>query len=190
VHSSYDSVDQFIEHVLGSFARCAPPDTVITLKHHPLDRGYSDYTALIGRLTRTLGLERRCFYIHDQHLPTLLKHTCGVVVVNSTAGLSAVGEGVPVKVCGEAIYDIQGLTFQGALDNFWQYAHLARPNPTLYRAFRSYLISHTQHQGSFYKQLPGVSYHSGVMWADHGASAPHHEALAQPGRGGAAQGKP
>ena len=190
VHSSYDSVDQFIEHVLGSFARCAPPDTVIALKHHPLDRGYSDYTALIGRLIRTLGLEGRCFYIHDQHLPTLLENTCGVVVVNSTAGLSAVGEGVPVKVCGEAIYDIQGLTFQGALDNFWRHAHLARPNPTLYRAFRSYLISHTQHQGSFYKKLPGVSYHSGVMWADHGSTAPHHEAPAQRGRGEAAQGKP
>lgn len=190
VHSSYDSVDQFIEHVLGSFARCAPPDTVIALKHHPLDRGYSDYTTLIGRLTRTLGLEGRCFYIHDQHLPTLLENTCGVVVVNSTAGLSAVGEGVPVKVCGEAIYDIQGLTFQGALDNFWRHAHLARPNPTLYRAFRSYLISHTQHQGSFYKRLPGVSYHSGVMWADHGSTAPHHEAPAQRSRGDAAQGKP
>lgn len=180
VHSSYDSVDQFIEHVLGSFARCAPPDTVIALKHHPLDRGYSDYTALIDRLVRSLRLEGRCFYIHDQHLPTLLQHTCGVVVVNSTAGLSAVGEGVPVKVCGEAIYDIQGLTFQGALDAFWPHAHLVRPNPKLYQAFRAYLISHTQHQGSFYKRLDGVSYHSGVMWADHGSSAPHHVASELP----------
>jgi capsular polysaccharide export protein len=101
-------------------------------------------------------------------------------VVNSTAGLSAVGEGVPVKVCGEAIYDIQGLTFQGALDAFWPHAHLARPNPKLYRAFRAYLISHTQHQGSFYKRLEGVSYHSGVMWADHGSSAPHHVASELP----------
>jgi capsular polysaccharide export protein len=175
VHSSYDSVDQFIEHVLGSFARCAPAGSVIALKHHPLDRGYSDYTDLIGRLVGQLQLQGRCFYIHDQHLPTLLQHACGAVVVNSTAGLSAVGEGVPVKVCGEAIYDIQGLTFQGPLDNFWKHAHLAKPNPDLYQAFRSYLISHTQHQGSFYKRLPGVSYHSGVMWADHGASAPHHE---------------
>jgi capsular polysaccharide export protein len=180
VHSSYDSVDQFIEHVLGSFARCAPADSVIALKHHPLDRGYSDYTVLIGRLVRTLGLEGRCFYIHDQHLPTLLQHTCGVVVVNSTAGLSAVGEGAPVKVCGEAIYDIQGLTFQGALDSFWKHAHLAQPNPALYRAFRSYLILHTQHQGSFYKRLPGVSYHSGVLWADHGSRVPHHEDPVEP----------
>jgi len=185
VHSRYASVEQFIEHVLDSFARMAPAGSVIALKHHPLDRGYSDYTALVSRLVRTLGLRGRCYYIHDQHLPTLLQHTCGVVVVNSTAGLSAVGEGVPVKVCGEAIYDIPGLTFQGPLDNFWKHAHLAQPNPELYRAFHDYLVAHTQHQGSFYKRLPGVPSHSGVLWADHGSSAPHHEEKTRLGEGDA-----
>ena len=176
VHSRYVSVDEFIEHVIESFAHHAPQGKVLALKHHPLDRGYSDYTRLIDRLVGQHQLQGRCFYIHDQHLPTLLQHTCGVVVVNSTAGLSAVGEGVPVKVCGESIYDIQGLTFQGELDDFWKHAHLAAPNADLYQAFRSYLISHTQHQGSFYKRLPGVSYHSGVVWADHGSAAPHNQA--------------
>ena len=96
-----------------------------------------------------------------------------MVVVNSTVGLSAVGEGVPVKVCGESIYDIDGLTFQGSLDNFWKNAPLAVPNAALYQAFKTYLVSHTQHQGSFYKRLPGVFYQSGVMWTDHGFSATH-----------------
>ena len=176
VHSDFESVEQFIEHVVESFARHAPKNRILALKHHPLDRGYSDYTALITRLTKHYGLEGRCLYIHDQHLPTLLLHTCGVVVVNSTVGLSAVGEGVPVKVCGSSIYDIQGLTFQGALDDFWNTAHLAVPNDELYKAFRSYLISHTQHRGSFYKRLPGVFFQSGVMWADHGVAASHHDA--------------
>jgi len=175
VHSPYKSVQQFIEHVVASFARHAPAGRLLTLKHHPLDRGYTDYRRLIKRLIREHKLEDRCFYIHDQHLPTLLQHACGVVVVNSTAGLSAVGEGVPVKVCGESIYNIQGLTFQGPLDAFWGNAHLAVPNLELYQAFRSYLIRHTQHQGSFYKRLPDVSYDSGIVWADHGSSAPHWE---------------
>ena len=174
VHSAFESVDQFIEHVMASFARCAPAGRLLALKHHPLDRGYSDYSELIERLKVRYQLQDRCHYIHDQNLPLLLQHTCGVVVVNSTAGLSAVGEGVPVKTCGEAIYDIQGLTFQGPLDDFWKHAHLAVPNARLYDAFRRYLISHTQHRGSFYKPLPGVSCQSGVIWADHGASAPHH----------------
>jgi len=177
VHSNFESVDQFIEYVVLSFARHAPANTLLALKHHPLDRGYSDYSKLIERLIRQHELEGRCHYIHDQHLPTLLRHTCGAVVVNSTAGLSAVGEGVPVKVCGHAIYDIQGLTFQGDLDDFWKHAHLAKPNAELYQAFRSYLISHTQHQGSFYKRMHEVDYQSGVMWADHGADAPHRDQL-------------
>jgi len=53
----------------------------------------------------------------------------------------------------------------------------------LYRVFHDYLVSHTQHQGSFYKRLPGVSSHSGVLWADHGASAPHHEEQTRLGKG-------
>lgn len=175
VHSAFESVDQFIEHVIASFARGAPAGRLLALKHHPLDRGYSDYSRLIERLKVRYQLQDRCFYIHDQNLPLLLQHTCGVVVVNSTAGLSAVGEGVPVKACGEAIYDIQGLTFQGSLDDFWKHAHLAAPNARLYDAFRSYLVSHTQHRGSFYKPLPSVSYQSGVEWADHGAAVPHHD---------------
>ena len=174
VHSNFESVDQFIEEAMASFAQHAPTGSLLAIKHHPLDRGYSDYTRLVQRLTREYQLEGRCHYIHDQHLPTLLRHARGVVVVNSTVGLSAVGEGVPVKVCGESIYDIQGLTFQGPLDNFWKNAHLAVPNAALYQAFKTYLISHTQHQGSFYKRLPGVFYQSGVMWTDHGFIATHH----------------
>ena len=175
VHSDFESVEQFIEHVIESFAKHSPKNRILALKHHPLDRGYSDYTALIKRLTKLYGLEGRCLYIHDQHLPTLLQHACGVVVVNSTVGLSAVGEGVPVKVCGSSIYDIQGLTFQGSLDQFWKSSHLAVPKEDLYRAFRSYLISHTQHRGSFYKRLPGVFFQSGVSWADHRVAASHQD---------------
>ena len=175
VHSRFKSVDAFIEYVMQSFKQHSPPGCVLAIKHHPLDRGYSDYTQLIDRLTQQHQLQERCHYIHDQHLPTLLEHARGVVVVNSTVGLSAVGEGVPVKVCGKSIYDIKGLTFQGPLSDFWNHAREAVPNAALYKAFRSYLISHTQHQGSFYKQLPDVSYKSGVLWADHGLTASHHE---------------
>ena len=177
VHSAYESVEQFIEHTVRSFAAHAPAATMLALKHHPLDRGYSDYTRLIRQLVKQHQLEGRCFYIHDQHLPTLLQYARGMVVVNSTTGLSAVGEGVPTKVCGRSVYDIQGLTFQGSLDDFWKNAHLAVPNPALYTAFRHYLIAHTQHHGSFYRRLPGVAYRSGVLWADHGFEASHHGSL-------------
>jgi len=177
VHSCFESVPAFIGHVMESFARHAPQQTHLVIKHHPLDRGDCDYTGLVRELAHRLGLEGRCLYIHDQHLPTLLRHARGVVTINSTVGLSAIGEGVAVKACGEAIYDMPGLTSQDTLDEFWSRAPQARPDPELHRAFRHYLIAHSQHQGSFYRRLPGVPARSGVVWAAHGEPAPH---LAEP----------
>lgn len=164
VHSSFDTVESAIEAVMRSFAAQAPQDTALVIKHHPMDRGYVEYTALITRLQRELGLEHRCFYIHDQHLPTLLDHARGVVVVNSTVGLQALRHGVPVKVLGDAIYDMPGLCFQGSLDDFWLKAASARPQPKLLRQFVRFLKTKNQINGSFFKPLPDCGWHSGVAW--------------------------
>lgn len=164
VHSDYERVEDFIEQVAESFARHAQLDQTLVFKHHPLDRGYSDYSAMIAALSHRLGIFDRLLYVHDPHLPTLLRHALGVVTINSTVGLSAVEMGCAVKTCGRAIYDIQGLTFQGDLDDFWKYAHVSRPEKDLVKAFRNYLLTHNQHNGSFYKKIPGQPLHSGVVW--------------------------
>jgi len=101
-------------------------------------------------------------YIHDQHLPSLLKATRGVVVVNSTVGLSALGHGAPVKVCGTALYDIPGLTFQGRLRQFWHFAGQAVPDAQELLRFKRALIRRTQLNGSFYRKLQGVPWTCGV----------------------------
>lgn len=164
-HSDFDSMTQFIGEVMTSFACNAPRNTVLVIKHHPMDRGYYDYTKFIARQIRLLGLEKRCFYIHDQHLPTLLRHARGVIVVNSTVGLSALFHGAPVKVCGSAIYDMKGLTFGGSLADFWGRAPHAKPDRRLFECFHSYLVRYTQLNGSFYKRLPVVASAAGVRWA-------------------------
>ena len=163
-HSEFDSVAQFIDRVMTSFAGHAPKRTVLVIKHHPMDRGYFDYAKLIARRSGELGLENRCFYIHDQHLPTLLKRARGVAVVNSTVGLSALLHGTPVKVCGKALYNIKGLTFQGTLDEFWHEAPGAKPERNLFERFYAYLVQHTQLNGSFYKPLPFSLSASGIRW--------------------------
>jgi capsular polysaccharide export protein len=162
VHSDYDAVELFIEDVVRSYAGHAPPDTHLVIKHHPLDRGYSDYTAAIRDLAGKHGIAERVHYIHDQHLPTLLDHARGVVTVNSTVGLSALFHGAPLKVCGRAIYDMQGLTFSGSVDNFWAAAPKAKAKPDLLQRFRNYLIEHTQVNGSFYRRLKIPGSHTGL----------------------------
>jgi capsular polysaccharide export protein len=164
VHSHFDSVDAFISHVVLSFAAHAPADTTLVIKHHPMDRGYHDYTRLLKRLARAHGIQDRVRYIHDQHLPTLLSHARGVVVINSTVGLSALHHGTPLKVCGDAIYDMNGLTYQGALDDFWYAAEKVPFNRELFARFQGYLIEHTQLNGSFYKPLTVPEAYAGVVW--------------------------
>ena len=149
-HSDFRSVGRFIRHVVRSFAERAPADASLVIKHHPLDRGFHDYSRLIGRLRAQFRLGARLLYVHDQHLPTLLESMRGAVVINSTVGLSALSHNAPVKVCGVALYDIKDLTYQGSLDDFWQQADSFRPDPDLFRRFRAYLIDRTLINGSFY----------------------------------------
>ena len=126
-----------------------------------MDRGYHDYSKLIQKLACKFDIEGRLHYIHDQHLPTLLSNAIGTVVVNCTVGFSSLYHDTPVKVCGRAIYDLEGLTYKGSLDEFWHGAANFKIDRELFTHFRNYLILTTQLNGSFYKRLktPHGSYH-------------------------------
>ncbi|MDR2326515.1 MAG: capsular biosynthesis protein [Acidovorax sp.] len=176
VHSDYEFVTEFINHVLHSFSKAQAhekkngvplrgksiAEDIVVFKHHPMDRGHRNYANIIRLLTKRHGLQGKVFYIHDQHLPSLLKSTKGVVLVNSTTGLSALGHGAPVKVCGNALYDLKGLTFQGPLKDFWFYTHQAVPDRAVLSRFRKALIESTQINGSFYRKLQGVRWQCGA----------------------------
>lgn len=164
IHSDYESIFSFIETVIQSFAKHAPNNMHLIIKHHPMDRAYRDYDNWIGLLASTHRIEKRVRYIHDLHLPSLLSHARGVVVINSTVGLSALDHGTPLKVCGNAIYDMQGLTFQAGLDKFWQTATTAHVDADLLECYLNYLITHTQLNGSFYRRLNIPFSHSGLLW--------------------------
>lgn len=163
VHSPFQSVAEFIVDTVESFAQHAPADVVLLIKHHPMDRGYSDYSQLIGSLSKAFGLDNRVRYIHDQHLPTLLAHAEGVVTINSTVGLSALFHGTPVITRGDSIYSLPGLTCQGSLEEFWRTPQDFKPDGVLHTKFRHYVTVHTQINGSFYVMLPG-SDAAGMRW--------------------------
>jgi capsular polysaccharide export protein len=170
-HSDFDSVEQFIGYVVASFACNAPNDTALVIKHHPLDRGYHDYTHVLRDLAAHHGLAGRLVYIHDQHLPTLFNHMRGAVVINSTVGFSALSHGAPVKTCGVALYDMPGLTFQGDLDAFWREAQTFQVDRELHDSFRSYVIDQTQINGSIYRGKIGSNLRKSMLAAQHGHQA-------------------
>lgn len=150
-HSDYESIPAFIEEVVDTFAKNAPSDTRLLIKHHPLDRAYRDYTKLLEKLSKRHNIANRLHYIHDQHLPTMLKHARGVVTMNSTVGTSALFQNVPVKVMGRAIYNIPELTYQGSLANF--FCEICTVDQKLFTAFNDWMCAHNQFNGSYYTQI-------------------------------------
>ena len=157
VHSDYADVTEFIEEVVVSFAKYAPKSQHLVLKHHPMDRGYRNYRRYIQVLSSKYGLRGRVHYVCDVHLPTLMKHSLGVVTINSTTGIQALHHGKPVIALGRAIYNLPKLTYKGSLNEFW--SNPGRVNKLSYRRFRYALVGYSQLNGSYYGRSPWMEKH-------------------------------
>ena len=152
IHCDFSSVRSFLLHVLASFAAHAPADTNLIIKHHPMDRGFIDYSRDIKRfIKKHPKLKGRITYVHDVPLPVFLRHGLGMITINSTSGLSGLIHNMPVKVLGRAHYDIPGITDQNTLAEFWN--HPTPPDSDLFHAYRMYHLNVTQINGNFYSQV-------------------------------------
>lgn len=147
-HSPYNDVRDYINDVIFSFAKKAPGEMHLVIKHHPMDRGHRLYGPLIKKLSKTYDVQDRVIYIHDQPMPVVLTHAKAVVTINSTAGISALVHNKPLKVMGNALYDIKGLTYQGHLHQFWNAGF--KPDMKLFKKFRGYLLENTQVNAVYY----------------------------------------
>jgi capsular polysaccharide export protein len=146
-HCPFRNMAEVIDAVLRSFAAHAGPHTHLLVKNHPLDAGLHEHRGQLARLARELGLRGRVHYIETGHLPTLLAHASGAVVVNSTVGMSALSQGCPTKALARPIYDIPGLASRAPLAEFWREPD--PPDPALFQAVRNTVIHATQVNGDF-----------------------------------------
>lgn len=152
-HSRFSSIEEFIVEVLHSYAKYAPKEYSLVLKHHPQDRGRKNYTNFIRTHARELNISDRIIIVHDVPVPICLQHTLGTVTINSTVGISSLIHQKPTITLGKAIYDIEGITCNGMqLDDFWK--NYKVPNNTLFLKFRNYLLKTTQLNGNFYGRFP------------------------------------
>lgn len=148
VHSPWRRMDDFIEWTIHSFAADAPADSTLVIKHHPMDRGHTDYANVIAATAARCGVQARVVYIHDAHLPSLLHRCLGLVTVNSTTGLQALFHRVPVIALGRCFYDKAGLTFQGSLGEFWK--NPGAVDTHAFARFRNHVVNTSQINASFY----------------------------------------
>lgn len=148
-HSKYNSIEEFIKEVLISFSKHAPKDKYLVFKHHPMDRGKKNYKKYIDFYSNYYGIKHRVIITWDVHLPTLLKHSIGSIMINSTVGIQSLYHKAPTICLGKAIYDIEGLTSKDlSLDEFWE--NYKEVDQELFRKYRTYLIQTTQVNSNFY----------------------------------------
>ncbi|MBC8641320.1 MULTISPECIES: capsular biosynthesis protein [unclassified Caballeronia] len=174
VHASdWQDNDAFIEATIRSFAEHAFDSDLLVFKHHPLERGHADYERAIGTHARRYGVGERVRYIHDGHVPSLLKRSKGVVTINSTVGLQALYHGVPVCVTGSAFYARPGIVESVVMDDFWQ--EPVEPNRAHFTRFYRYMMHTTQVNASFYVvsslRAPRREFARGVLMRFAGAGA-------------------
>ncbi|MGL4410137.1 MAG: capsule biosynthesis protein [Zoogloea sp.] len=147
-HSRFTDMREVMDHVLASFARHAPSASRLVVKNHPLDTGLSRHDKVLKALARQYDLLDRVDYLESGNLEYLLDHARGLVTVNSTVGGVGLGLACPTLALSDPIYNLPGLTYQGALDDFWTQAE--PPEPALFAAYRDVVMYATQINGGFY----------------------------------------
>lgn len=147
--AAFPTVEDFIRHVACEFLEHADRTMHLVFKHHPMDRAYRDYSRLMAKLAHDTGLGERLHYVADLHLPTMLRHARGTIVLNSTVGLQSLHHGTPTLALGEAPYVRAGLTFGGDLAAF--FGAPGKVDEGAVKAFESYLRHTSQLRGTFYK---------------------------------------
>lgn len=153
-YSPFNGMGEVIRQVVESFARFAPRDTRLIVKVHPWDAGMVNWRRQLGRVAGAFGVTDRVEYLAGGSLDALARSAAGMVTVNSTAGLHALQQGCPVKVLGQAVYNVPDMVFQGALDEFW--AAPTRPDPDLVADFVNLMAATIQIRGVFFSE-PGCS---------------------------------
>lgn len=149
-HSPFPDMPAAARQIIASFAAHAPSPSRLIVKVHPLDAGIMRWRPVIERMAAGHGVADRVFYVNGGDLNAMLRDAAGCVLVNSTVGLSALQLGCPLKVLGNAIFDVPGMTFQGPLDRFW--TSPARPDADLVRDFIRVLAGALHIRGGYYTQ--------------------------------------
>jgi capsular polysaccharide export protein len=148
--SPFKGQAEAIGSVITSFAAQAPPDARLVLKTHPLDNGLIGWRSVIDEACARHEVAGRVRFLDGGGLAPMLERACGVVTINSSAGLEAILAGIPVKTLAPALYDVAGLTHQGALETFWNAPHT--PDAVLAGQFVRALAGSVLVRGTIYSR--------------------------------------
>lgn len=148
-HSPFADTKESVRFVIDSFALSGSQRRLVAVIH-PLDNGLIAWRRLIDERARAAGVADKVTVLDGGTPAAVLANAAGVVTVNSTVGLTALRLGVPVKVLGQAVFDVPGLTCQAGLDAFW--GDPRPPDRDLLDAVVRALVGTTQIRGGYYER--------------------------------------
>ena len=145
---------KFIYEVIKEFAEAKLNNINLVFKHHPRDRGYTNYHNQIQKISKEFGIQNSVFYIHDYFLSKLFQNpNCtGTILINSTVGYQSLYHSVPLKSLGVTPYNIEGLSDQKDLASFFR--NPSPVNKLLFKKFYKYILENSQINGNFDGYFP------------------------------------
>lgn len=149
-YSPYRNLDEPIAEVIRSFASLAGP-TRLLIKSHPWEPGLKNWGKRIRCLAASYGVGDRIDYLDGGDLDAMIEGALGMVTVNSTSGLRALQLGCPVKVLGQAAFDVEEMTFRGSLNDFWTAP--SKPDATLVEAYINLMAASIQIRGTYFSPV-------------------------------------
>lgn len=171
-YSHYPDMETPIREIMESFTAHAPKKCRLMIKVHPLDPGVVDWQSRVREHAIDLGVSGRVDYVDVGLLDDIIRASSGIVTINSTVGIIGLRFERPVKTLGQAIYDIPGITFQGALDAFWTASDFM--DMELCKAYLRALGGCLHVRGTYYNK-------AGVLAAAQSAAARlHYQLVNQP----------
>lgn len=135
-YSEFLNVRESMASIIISFARAAPKDAALLVKSHPLDHDIKRHRHYAMTLAKTTGIEDRFCYLDEGGTNKVVERAQGLVLVNSTTGMTGLYFHKPVFCLGKSVYAMPGLATTGnedALDRFWQ--NPPQPDAKLLDAF-------------------------------------------------------
>lgn len=152
-YSPYSGMKEAIACVLTSFAHSAPKNVHCIIRNHPLDNGLIDYYNFISAFSKACGISERVHFTEGGKALKMMLKSVGVVVLNSTMGITALQHGKSVYCVGTSIYSLPGLAVdkrEMSLDAFWN--NPRKPESTILVDFEGVLKAEALINGNFYTQ--------------------------------------
>ena len=161
LHSSFAGIADALRMVIASFAAHAPRSLRLVVKEHPLDNGVRDWRQETDSLAALHGIADRVDYLESGDIVPVARNSKGLVTINSTSGTLALALDIPVIALGHAVYDMDDITFQGSLDDFW--LNPGKPDAATFAAFRRVLIDRCLVAGGFFSEEALAKLTNGVI---------------------------